>query len=84
MQVTSHHRQSAGHRLPASLAGASRRSPSELQRSLSATRARSDILSFRTLGDIDMTRLVTNKLTVLCTLIMGWIVTLFIIIAQQV
>lgn len=31
-----------------------------------------------------MTRLVTNKLTVLCTLIMGWIVTLFIIIAQQV
>ncbi|MDR7302862.1 hypothetical protein JOF55_003043 [Haloactinomyces albus] len=31
-----------------------------------------------------MTRLVTNKLAVLCTLITGWIITLFIIIAHQV
>ncbi|RCW42809.1 hypothetical protein DFQ14_10865 [Halopolyspora algeriensis] len=31
-----------------------------------------------------MTRLVTNKLAVLCTLIMGWIAALFIIIAQQI
>lgn len=30
-----------------------------------------------------MTRLATNKLTVLTTLLMGWILTLFIIIAQQ-
>ncbi|MBB5067462.1 hypothetical protein BJ969_000550 [Saccharopolyspora gloriosae] len=30
-----------------------------------------------------MTRLATNKLAVLTTLIMGWILTLFIIIAQQ-
>lgn len=30
-----------------------------------------------------MTRLVANKLTVLFTLIMGWIITLFVIIANQ-
>lgn len=30
-----------------------------------------------------MTRLVANKLTVLFTLIMGWITTLFVIIANQ-
>jgi hypothetical protein len=30
-----------------------------------------------------MTRLVTNKLTVLVALIMGWIVTLFVLIAHQ-
>ncbi len=30
-----------------------------------------------------MTRLATNKLTVLFTLIMGWIITLFVIIANQ-
>lgn len=31
-----------------------------------------------------MSRLVTNKLTVLFTLISGWILTLFVIIANQV
>ena len=31
-----------------------------------------------------MTRLAANKLTVLCTLIMGWIITVFVIIAHQV
>ncbi|MBB5153387.1 hypothetical protein BJ970_000921 [Saccharopolyspora phatthalungensis] len=30
-----------------------------------------------------MTRLVTNKLTILVALIMGWIVTLFVLIANQ-
>ncbi|CAM00382.1 hypothetical protein A8924_1443 [Saccharopolyspora erythraea NRRL 2338] len=30
-----------------------------------------------------MTRLVTNKLAVLSALIMGWIITLFVIIANQ-
>ncbi|GAB2660573.1 hypothetical protein GCM10027271_19130 [Saccharopolyspora gloriosae] len=40
--------------------------------------------SFLTLpGGTAMTRLATNKLAVLTTLIMGWILTLFIIIAQQ-
>jgi len=30
-----------------------------------------------------MTRLATNKLTLLTALLMGWILTLFVIIAQQ-
>ena len=30
-----------------------------------------------------MTRLISNKLTVLAALIMGWIITLFVIIANQ-
>ncbi|MBA8822965.1 hypothetical protein FHX42_000294 [Saccharopolyspora lacisalsi] len=31
-----------------------------------------------------MTRLITHKLTVLSTLIMGWILALFVIIANQI
>ncbi|GAA3365975.1 hypothetical protein GCM10020366_67990 [Saccharopolyspora gregorii] len=34
-------------------------------------------------GGTAMTRLATNKLALLTTLLMGWILTLFIIIAQQ-
>ncbi|GAA2811485.1 hypothetical protein GCM10010470_53600 [Saccharopolyspora taberi] len=40
-------------------------------------------LSFLTLGGTAMTRLITSKLTVLSALIMGWIITLFVIIANQ-
>jgi hypothetical protein len=35
------------------------------------------------LGGTAMTRLVNSKLTVLVALIMGWIVTLFVLIANQ-
>lgn len=41
------------------------------------------IVSLTLPGGTVMTRLATNKLTLLFALIMGWIFTLFVIISQQ-